>query len=68
MKVGVAYINVHISRHLKQELAMAIDKWLRLLVIQCYLKQLYHQESKEYSCFKLKDECMHYYVALSIIF
>ena len=31
IKVGVAYVKVHVSRHLKQELAWAIDK--RLLVI-----------------------------------
>ena len=31
MKLGVAYVNVCVSRHLKEELAWAIDK--RLLVV-----------------------------------
>ena len=43
--VGVVYVNVRVLRHLKEELGWAVDKWLRL--IKCYLKQLYHQESKE---------------------
>ena len=30
-KVGVVYMNVHVSRHLKQELAWAIDKWLQVI-------------------------------------
>ena len=29
---GVAYVNVCISRHLKEELAWAIDKWLWLII------------------------------------
>ena len=28
LKVGVAYVNVHVLRHLKEELAWATDKWL----------------------------------------
>ena len=28
IKVGVAYMNVHVVRNLKEELAWAIDKWL----------------------------------------
>ena len=38
IKVGVAYVNVHVSRCLKEELAWAIDKCLGLLVIQMLLK------------------------------
>ena len=30
-KVGVAYVNVRVSRHLKEELAWVIDKRLRVL-------------------------------------
>ena len=29
--VGMLYVNVHVSTHLKQELAWAIDKWLWLI-------------------------------------
>ena len=31
MKVGVTYVNVRISRHLKEELIWVIDKWLRVI-------------------------------------
>ena len=42
IKVGVMYMNVCVSKRLKEELAWAIDKWLRILVIKCFLKQLHH--------------------------
>ena len=31
MKVGVAYVNIHVSRHLKEELTWAIDEWLHVI-------------------------------------
>ena len=31
IRVGVVYMNVCISRHIKEELNLAIDKWLRLI-------------------------------------
>ena len=33
IKVGVANVGVLVLRHLKEELALAIDKWQRLQVI-----------------------------------
>ena len=30
-KVGVAYVNIRILRHLKEELAWAIDRWLQII-------------------------------------
>ena len=39
IRVSVAYVNIHILRHLKEELAWAIDKRLRLII---NIKQLYH--------------------------
>ena len=27
----MAYMNIHVSRHLKEELAWAIDKWLQVI-------------------------------------
>ena len=33
IKVGVAYVGVHILRYLKEELVWATDKWLGLFVI-----------------------------------
>ena len=53
IKVDVVYVNVHISRHLKEdlELAWAINKWLLVISIKM---SVILQESKEYSRFKLK--------------
>ena len=31
IKVGVAYVNIRVSRRLKEELAWVIDKWLRAI-------------------------------------
>ena len=31
IRVGVAYVNVHVSRHLKEELSWPIDIWLQLI-------------------------------------
>ena len=40
-KVGVADVNVCISSHLKEELAWASDKWLRVIrTIMLFKKQL----------------------------
>ena len=32
IRVGVVYVNICISRCLKEELAWAIDKWLQLII------------------------------------
>ena len=32
VRVGVAYINVHVLRCLKEELSWAVDKWLQLII------------------------------------
>ena len=32
IRVGVAYVNIRVLRHLKEELSWAIDKRLRLIV------------------------------------
>ena len=31
IKVGVVYVGVHVSRHLKEELAWARGKWLQVI-------------------------------------
>ena len=31
VKVGVSYVNLRVSGHLKQELALVIHKWLRVI-------------------------------------
>ena len=38
IRVGVAYINVHISRHLKEELGWAIDKRLWVIINKMLFK------------------------------
>ena len=42
IKVGVSHMNVHILKQLKEELAGLYINGFELLVIKCYLKQLYH--------------------------
>ena len=37
-RVGVAYVNVCVSRHLKQELGWAIDKCLPLIINKILFK------------------------------
>ena len=44
--MGVVYTDIYISRHLKEELAYAIDKWFRF-INKAILIQLYHQETNE---------------------
>ena len=38
IKVGVAYMNVHVSRYLKEELAWVIDKQLRAISTKMLFK------------------------------
>ena len=38
IRVGVAYVNVRVSRRLKEELSSAIDKRLRLIINTMLLK------------------------------
>ena len=38
IKVGVAYVNIHVSKHLKEELAWAIDKKLWVINNKMLLK------------------------------
>ena len=50
----MAYVNIRILRHLKEELGWAIDKRFRLIV--CYLKQLQYitMHLKNKAVFNLK--------------
>ena len=59
--MGVAYMKVCVSRHLKEELAWVIDK--RLQLISYTTKNL-----KNKAIFNLKQYCMCYYVTFSDIF
>ena len=45
MKVGVAYINVYISRHSKEELVCAIDQQYRVISIIMIFKIVISQRN-----------------------
>ena len=55
----MAYVNVHISRHLEEELALAIDKQLQVISSSYTTKKL-----KNKPVGNLKQYCMCCYVAL----
>ena len=46
MKVGVAYVNVHVSRCSKEELAWAIDKQLQVISNKILFKTVLHTTKK----------------------
>ena len=64
---GVEYVNVCVSRRLKEELAWAIDKWLRV-VSNKMLFSYTTKKLKKKAVLNLKQHCMRYYVTLSNIF
>ena len=59
----MAYVNVHVSRHLKEELAWAIDKWLRVISNIMSVIPLMNK-----AVLIIKQYCMRCYVALSNVF
>ena len=71
----MAYVKLHVSRCLKEELAWAIDKRLRFISNKMLFitviplrKNSYTSITKELmnkAVLNLKQYCMHYYVALS---
>ena len=46
IKVGVAYVNVRVSRCLKKELAWVIDKWLWLISNKMLFKTVVRTSKK----------------------
>ena len=60
-------VNVRILKSLKEELAWAIDKRLRLNSNKVLFKIVIHT-TKKLKCKALKQYCVHYYVALSNMF
>ena len=67
-KVGVAYVNECVLRHLKKELAWVIDKWLQNISNKMLLKTVVPLRIYRISRFKFKKYCMHCYVILSNVF
>ena len=70
IRVGVAYVNICVLRHLKEEVNWAIDKRLQLIIniilfktVICTTKNLRNK-----TVFTLKQYCMHCYATLSNVF
>ena len=60
--MGVAYVNVCVSKRLKEELAWAVGKWL--LIISSYTTK----KLKNKALLNLKQYCMRFYVTLNNMF
>ena len=68
IKVGVAYVNVCKLRHLKEELAWCIDKWLWVISDKTIFKTVIPRKLKKLknnAILNLKQYCMSCYVTLS---
>ena len=61
----MVYVNVFVSKRLKEELAWAIDKRLQFV---SYLKPLYHKKLKNITVLNLKQYCIRYCVTLGNVF
>ena len=68
--MGMAYVGIHVSRHLKEELAWAIDKWLWIISNIMLFKTVIYttKELKNKAVLNLKQYCMYCYMALSNVF
>ena len=66
----MADVNICISRHLKEELAWAIDKQFWLIISITLFKRVSYttKKLKNKAIFNLKQYCMHCYVTLSNVF
>ena len=56
-------MNVHASKHQKEELAQAIDKWLQVISNKMLFRTVIPLR-KNKAILNLKQYCMHCYVAL----
>ena len=63
-------MNVRVSRHLKEELTLAIDKWLRIVSNKMLFKTVVAitKKLKNKAVLNLKQYCMRCYVTLSNVF
>ena len=56
--MGIVYVDVRVSSHLKEELAWAADKWLQVISTIMLFKNSYSTKelkgTKRKSCFKFK--------------
>ena len=60
IRVGVVYVNIHISRQLKEELSWAIDKQLQFILNTMLVKTVIRTSKnlKNKAAFNLKQYCM----------
>ena len=58
-------MNVCISKHVKEELAWAVHKQLRVVSNEMLFKTVIPQKTKEKVVLNLKQYCIHYYATLS---
>ena len=63
----MVYVNVHVSRHLKEELAWAIDKRLRVNCNKMLFKMVILLETKNIVALNLKQYYLHCYVRMSTL-
>ena len=64
--MGAVNIDVHVSSHSKEELAWAIDKWLRVInTIMLFKNSKSTKELKELKNIAILNLSIHCYVALS---
>ena len=64
----MAYVNVRVSKSVKEELAWAIDKWLWVFSSKMLFKTVIPLKNFKKAILNLKQYCMHYYVTLSYVF
>ena len=71
--MGVFDVDVRVSSHLKEQLAWAVDKWLRIISTIMLLKNTVRgtkelKETKNKAILNFRQYCMRCYVALSDVF
>ena len=66
--VGVAYMNVCVSRHLKEELAWAIDKWFQATSNKMLFKTVVPLRNQRIKLLSLKQYCVHCYMTLIVTY
>ena len=65
IKVGAVDVDIHVSSHLKQELAWTTDKQLQVINMIMFRKNSYStKELKNKTFLNLNQHCLHCYVDL----
>ena len=64
----MAFMVVQVLRHLKVELAWAVDKWLQVISNIMLFKTVISVRNLRKCCFKFEEYCMHCYVVLTNVY